>query len=68
MIETRIKTGTIKNIIKETTDKRVSDEAAELLADLLSDEAVTIARVASKLCTHAGRNTITAEDIKVTVI
>ena len=55
----------IKRIIKDTGAARCSDEAAIALADALEEYAEDVALTANKLAKHAGRKTVTAEDIKL---
>jgi histone H3/H4 len=52
-------------IIRKSGADRVSNDAAEVLADLIEDYAIKISKEALKLASHAGRKTITAHDIRM---
>ena len=64
---TNLPKQTIKRIMKEETNLRVSDAAATKLGEILSDEARAITRMAQTITVHCKRKTITAEDIQITV-
>lgn len=53
----------IKRLLKNSGAARISDEAAQELAEVLEQIGEDIARDASKLAKHAGRKTVKAEDI-----
>ncbi|MEM0437827.1 MAG: histone family protein [Candidatus Micrarchaeia archaeon] len=55
----------IERLIKRAGAERVSDGAVEALADVLEEYAIKIATQAIKLGRHAGRKTVTEEDIKL---
>jgi histone H3/H4 len=55
----------IKRMIKSASGGRVSNDAAEALALILEQKGMQIATKAAKLARHAGRKTITAEDIRL---
>jgi histone H3/H4 len=46
-------------------DVRVSEEATKELRDVLEEFAVQLSEKASKFARHAGRKTITGEDVKL---
>ncbi len=55
----------IKRIIKNSGAARISDDAAAELAAVLEDYGDDIAIQAVKLAKHAGRKTVTADDVKL---
>lgn len=55
----------IKRIIKNSGAARISDDAAIALAAVLEDLGDDIAVQAVKLAKHAGRKTVTADDVKL---
>lgn len=55
----------IERLIKRAGAERVSDSAVEELADYLEEEVIKIASSAIKLSKHAGRKTVTRDDIKL---
>ena len=55
----------MKRIVKVSGAGRVSEGAAEALRDIVEDAAMEIARRAVQLARHAGRKTVTKEDIKL---
>ena len=57
----------IKRIIKGAGAARASDDAAKELADVIENYAEEIAYDAVKLAKHAGRKTVTADDIKLAI-
>lgn len=62
---TQIPLAPIKRIIKSNTDKRVSNEAIIKLTDKLENICLQYSHDAGILAEHAGRKTITAEDIDI---
>ena len=55
----------VKRIMKATNNNRVSDDAARYLSEFLEEEGFRIAAKASKLASHAGRQTISVADVKL---
>jgi histone H3/H4 len=55
----------LSRLMKKAGAHRVSDSAAEELRDVLEEKAYEIARRAIKLSEHAGRVTLTRDDIKL---
>ncbi len=55
----------VKRIIKDAGAARISDDAAVTLADAMEEYAEEVAVQANKLAKHAGRKTVTADDIKL---
>ncbi|MBQ6218526.1 MAG: histone family protein [Methanosphaera sp.] len=55
----------VKRIIKNVGAERVSDDAVVELADAIEVTAEEIAFQAVKLSKHAGRKTVTVDDVKL---
>ncbi|MFA5049908.1 MAG: histone family protein [Candidatus Micrarchaeia archaeon] len=54
----------IERIIRKSGAERVSNEAVEALVEYLEDIATRSSRLAITVARHAGRKTVTYEDIK----
>lgn len=57
----------VKRIIKNAGAARISDDAAIALAEAMEEYAEEISIQAVKLAKHAGRKTVTADDIKLVI-
>ena len=57
--------ATVERLIKKSGAERVSESAARELASVLQERAAVISSKAVKLAKHAGRDTVTEEDIKM---
>jgi len=55
----------IERIIREAGGERVSEDAAKALAEVLYAYGISIAKRAAKFAKHAGRKTVTGEDIRL---
>ncbi len=55
----------VDRIIRKAGAERVSEDAAEALADLLEDVGTEVSTQAMRLARHAGRKTVTAEDVRL---
>ena len=57
----------VERLVREAGADRVSDDAAQTLAEVLEKKGLEISARAIKFARHAGRKTVTAEDIKLAV-
>ncbi len=55
----------IDRVIRKSGARRVSEDAAMVLAEVLEERALAIASEASKLAEHAGRRTVRDVDIRL---
>ncbi len=59
--------ASVERLIREAGGERVSDKAAAKLAEELEEMGKEIAKKAIRFAKHAGRKTITKEDVKLAV-
>ncbi len=55
----------VDRVIRKSGAKRVSENAAVALAEVLEERAIVIAAEAAKLAEHAGRRTVRDVDIRL---
>ena len=55
----------VKRLIKNAGAARISDDAAMALAEAIEEYAEDVSLQAVKLAKHAGRKTVTADDIEL---
>jgi len=55
----------IARIITKAGAKRVSEKAADALADIIKEKSLKIAEKAVEISHHAGRKTVQEEDVKL---
>jgi histone H3/H4 len=62
---TTIPVASVDRLIRKAGAPRVSEGAAVALAEILEKIAIELGQQAALFATHAGRKTVTAEDIKL---
>ncbi|MBS3815540.1 MAG: histone family protein [Hadesarchaea archaeon] len=62
---TELPIAAVDRIIRKAGARRVSEGAAEALAEVLEERALSIASEASRLAEHAGRKTVRDVDVRL---
>jgi len=62
---TELPVAPVMRIIRKSGAERVSSDAGELLSELMEAYGVKITREAIKLASHAGRKTVTKDDVRM---
>jgi len=62
--DTEFSTRSGHRLLKNQTDKRVSEDAGDLLVEELQEEGLEIAGQAKEFAEAAGRKTVKAEDVR----
>lgn len=55
----------VDKIMRKAAAEKISEAATRKLASVLEEKAIEISKLAIKHAEHAGRKTVTAEDIKL---
>jgi histone H3/H4 len=62
---TELPKAPLERLLRLAGAERVSEEAASAMADILSEYGMELGVQAKMLANHAGRKTVTAEDVKL---
>jgi len=62
-----LSTAAVHRLIERAGAERVGDDAVEELRNVLEELAVRIGKEAIELAAHAGRKTVKAEDVRLSV-
>ncbi|UCB61259.1 MAG: NFYB/HAP3 family transcription factor subunit [Candidatus Bathyarchaeota archaeon] len=65
MADLELSIAPMHRIIKKAKAERVSESAAQALAEALEDIGIKIAKEAIEYAMHAGRKTVKSEDIEI---
>lgn len=57
--------ATVDRLIRKAGAKRVSEDAAQAMAEVVEERALVIAAAAVKLAEHAGRRTVRDVDVRL---
>lgn len=67
MTEKILSLNAMDKLIRKTGDVRVADSAKEALAEVLEQKGLDISLLAKRMAEHAGRKTVTKDDIQLAV-
>jgi len=62
---TELPLAALERLLRKAGAGRVSPKACEALRDVLEDRAIEIGQKANLLAQHAGRKTVTGEDVRL---
>jgi histone H3/H4 len=65
MAKTELPIAPITRIVKNAGAERISEEAKKVLAETIEESVTALSEKAVAYAKHAGRKTVTAEDIKL---
>ena len=67
MAEKILSLNAMDKLIRKAGGVRVADDAKEALAEILEQKGAEISQLAKRMAEHAGRKTVTKDDIQLAV-